>query len=133
MDYLIIQILHFGFASKNFYSEFLALTYSLAYREELFEGIHSHDRPDVEKDLRFYLFKCGLRLDKVLNEKELDDVEFHNHQFRDLKKTYPKGSVVTTKGRLPSSKFAELTFKQILSKKPKDWVSLFKNQSCSTR
>jgi membrane-bound lytic murein transglycosylase D len=124
---------HFGFASKNFYSEFLALTYSLAYREELFEGIHSHDRPDVNQDLRFFMLKCSLRLDKNLDKDALDDVEFHNQQFKDLTKTHPRASIVTTKGQLPSSKFLELNFKQILNKKPKDWESLLKNQSCSTR
>ena len=101
--------------------------------EELFEGIHSHDRPDVNQDLRFYMFKCSLRLDKVLDKDALDDVEFHNQQLKDLTKTHPRASIVTTKGKLPSSKFLELNFKQILSKKPKDWVSLLNNQSCSTR
>ena len=123
---------HFGFASKNFYSEFLALAHTLAYREILFKGLHKNDRSDVDHTLRFYLAKCSLRLDRVLNASQLDDVKFHNHQLLDLNKMIPRGMVITTKAELPSSKFKELTDKQLLKIKPKNWIN-YLNQSCSTR
>ncbi len=124
---------HFGFASKNFYSEFLALTRTLAYREELFEEIHKHDRYNVEDELRFFISKCSMRLDKVLNEKELDDVKFHNTQIKEYSVIYPRGLILSTKETLPKSKFIELPFEKILKIKPKDWSKLLGNQSCSTR
>lgn len=124
---------HFGFASKNFYSEFLALTRTLAYREELFEGIHKHDRYNVDEDLRFFMTKCSLRLDKALNDKQLDDVEFHNTQIRDYKYTYPRGLIVTAKETLPKNKFLELPFEKILKLKPKDWTKILGNQSCISK
>lgn len=124
---------HFGFASKNFYSEFLALTRALAYREELFEEIHKHDRYNVDEDIRFFMSKCSLRLDKALNEKQLDDVKFHNTQIDDYKFTYPRGLIVSSKETLPKSKFHELSFEKILKEKPKDWMKFLGNQSCSTK
>lgn len=124
---------HFGFASKNFYSEFLALAHTLAYRDELFEGIHSHDRPDVDEDLKFYLTKCSLRLPKELNEKMMDDVHFHNHHITDLQHMIPRGFILTTKSTLPKNKFHQVAYKDLLKVKPKDWSSFLNRQSCSTR
>jgi len=124
---------HFGFASKNFYSEFLALAHTLAYREELFEGIHQHDRPDVDQDLNFFMAKCSLKLPQALNENELDDVQFHNHHLSNLKEQLPRGFILTTKGILPKSKFFQVSYKDLLKTKPKDWDNLIKRQSCSTK
>lgn len=124
---------HFGFASKNFYSEFLALVHALAYEEELFAGLHYKDRYNMEEILDFYITKCSMRLDKSLSEKLLDDVKFHNHQLKDLKQFIPKGSIITTKEVLPSGKFLQLKFNQLVNLKPKDWPKLVSNQSCSTK
>lgn len=124
---------HFGFASKNFYSEFLALAHTLAYREELFDDLHKSDRPDVEEELRFYMTKCSLRLPKVLNDNQMDDVHFHNHQIQDLQSQIPRGYILTTKNSLPKSKFHEIPHRELLKVKPKDWSRFLGNQSCSTR
>lgn len=124
---------HFGFASKNFYSEFLALAHTLAYREELFDDLHQSDRPDVEEELRFYMSKCSMRLPKVLSESQMDDIHFHNHQIQDLQTPVPRGYIVTTKTTLPKNKFYEIPHKELLKVKPKDWAKFLRNQSCSTR
>ena len=123
----------FGFASKNFYSEFLALAHTLAYREELFHDLHDHERSDVEEELKFYLTKCSLRLDKSLDEKQLDDVAFHNNQLDSMKIGLSRGSIVTSKSALPSGKFMRLNMNEMVKLKPKSWAALLKNQSCSTR
>ncbi|HXH75108.1 MAG TPA: transglycosylase SLT domain-containing protein [Bacteriovoracaceae bacterium] len=124
---------HFGFASKNFYSEFLALAHTLAYREEIFRSLHQHERNDVDEDLVFYLSKCSLRLDKVLNKEQLDNVDFHNHQLRNTSDSLPKGVIITSKSELPKAKFLKLSFDQIVHAKPIHWDRFLKNQSCSTR
>ncbi len=124
---------HFGFASKNFFSEFLALTRVLAYKEELYDDLHAHDRSDVDDGLRFFLTKCSFRLNKVLEGDILDDVSFHNNQLQDLSREYPRGLIVTAKSSLPKNKFVELTISQMATRKPKDWAVFLKNQSCSTR
>ncbi len=124
---------HFGFASKNFYSEFLALIHTLAYREELFEGLHTSDRPDVDQEIRFFMTKCSLRLPRVLTSNFMDDIHFHNHHIRDLQDLLPRGFILTAKSTLPKNKFLEVAYKDLLKSKPKDWNRFLRNQSCSTK
>lgn len=123
---------HFGFASKNFYSEFLALVHALAYREEIFPGLHDHDRKDVDAPLRFYMLKCSLRLEKVLSDLQFDDVTYHNHHIGDFDKLLPRGLIITTKSSLPTGKFFQISDATLMRKKPKDWIRSLP-QSCSTR
>lgn len=124
---------HFGFASKNFYSEFLALAHTLAYREELFDDLHKSDRKDVDDNLRFYLSKCSMKLNKVLTTNQLDDVYFHNHHTDEDNSDIPKGFILISKSALPKEKFWEIPEKDLLKSKPKDWDKLVRHQSCSTR
>jgi membrane-bound lytic murein transglycosylase D len=124
---------HFGFASKNFYSEFLALAHTLAYREELFSSLHDSDRADVDEELKFFITKCSLKLPKFLNKSQLDDVEFHNHQIRDINLPVGRGYILTTKSRLPKKQFLEIDYQKVLKVKPKDWDQFLKGQSCSTK
>jgi membrane-bound lytic murein transglycosylase D len=124
---------HFGFASKNFYSEFLALVHALAYEEEIFSNIHREDRFNMTNNLDFYLAKCTVKLDKHLSEDQLDDILYHNHNINQTKLSYPRGTIFTSKVTLPSSKFHKLNLAQIVKEKPKDWSKFLKNQSCSTK
>lgn len=124
---------HFGFASKNFYSEFLALAHTLAYKEELFDDLHESDREDVNETLRFFLSKCSMKLEKELSPKLLDDVYFHNHHTSETNGSIPKGFILISKSDLPRNKFFEIPYKNVLKTKPKDWDVLVSNQSCSTR
>ncbi|MES2528350.1 MAG: transglycosylase SLT domain-containing protein [Bdellovibrionota bacterium] len=123
----------FGFASKNFYAEFLALAHVMAYEDDLFPGIHQSEREDAEANLVFAVAKCPMRIDKEVNALQLDEIAFYNDHIRDFKKIYSKGTIITTKARLPASKFYTLDARTVLKKKPKDWVLLVRNQSCSTR
>ncbi len=124
---------HFGFASKNFYGEFLALVHALAYEEELFDELHQHDRYNVEADLKFHLTKCSLRFDKSLSSKQLDDVLFHNHHIVSKELSYPKLTIVTSKEGLPREKFFQLSLNDMKKFKPIEWEKLLGRQSCSTR
>lgn len=124
---------HFGFASKNFYSEFLALAHTLAYRDELFDNLHESDRPDVDKDLIFYLSKCAIELSSALSPSELDDVYFHNHHTSETNSKVPKGFILISKRLLPGNNFFQLANNDVLKIKPKDWPRLLGRQSCSTR
>lgn len=123
----------FGFASKNFYSEFLALAHVLAYRNELYNDLPQLDRNDLDKNLRFYMAKCPIRQHRDLTEDERDDIDFHNHHIPDNKFILPRGFIVSTKGELNKKKFYEVPEKYILKLKPIDWLKLLGRQSCSTR
>jgi membrane-bound lytic murein transglycosylase D len=124
---------HFGFASKNFYSEFLALTRVLAYEEELFDQIHKHDRSDVDDHIRFYLLKCSLIFNKVLGAKSIEDILFHNHHLKDISRPYLRGTIITAKTQLPTNIFFEIRSRDLVEIRPKDWQKKLKNYSCSTR
>ncbi len=124
---------HFGFASKNFYSEFLALVHTLAYQEELFDGLHTHDRKDVNEELRYFMAKCSVKLEKILKAEVLDDIYFHNHQLKKSTHTLPRGYLITSKSLLPSNRFYHVPYKELLRTKPKDWGRFLRGQSCSTR
>ena len=124
---------HFGFASKNFYSEFLALVHALAYEEELFADIHRDDRYNMEDDLHFYLTKCAFKFESILDTSQMDDVLYYNHHINQSKLPYARGTIITVKEKMPEGKFFKLSAKQIVNHKPKDWLKLLKNQSCSTR
>jgi membrane-bound lytic murein transglycosylase D len=123
----------FGFASKNFYAEFLALAHVLSYEDDLFPGIRQSERKDATDNLVFSIAKCPMRIDKEVSEEILDEVLFYNDQLKDVKKIYPKGTLLTTKSRLPAKKFLQVPGDIVLRKKPKDWPLLVRNQSCSTR
>lgn len=123
----------FGFASKNFYAEFLALVHVMAYEDDLFPGIHQSERDDAASNLVFSVTKCSLRLDKELSPKQLSEVAFYNDHIRDLKKTFSKGTLISSKRSLPASKFYALEERTTVTKKPKDWPLLVRHQSCSTR
>lgn len=124
---------HFGFASKNFYTEFLALAHTLAYQDEIFPSLEALDRSDVEDELHFYLAKCSVPLSKTLDSKIMDEIDFHNHHLIGFGKPINRGVVVSSKSELPRSKFLKLDFNQILKAKPIHWEKYLKNQSCSTR
>lgn len=124
---------HFGFASKNFYSEFLALAHTLAYRDEVFNDIHNHDRPDVDEELKFYITKCALNLPKQLSSPLMNDIHFHNHHIMDLQNKVSRGFILTSKSNLDKKWFYSIGYNHLLKIKPKDWDSLLKDQSCSTR
>jgi membrane-bound lytic murein transglycosylase D len=124
---------HFGFASKNFYSEFLALVHTLAYREELFDNLHKSDRRDNDKDLRFYLTKCSLNLGKELSPEQLEDILFHNHHTEESSLRVQKGFILTAKGHLKHSTFYEIPTRELLRSKPKEWSRLVTRYNCSTR
>ena len=124
---------HFGFASKNFYSEFLALVHALAYQEDLFSDLHESDRANVDDELRFFLTKCSLKVSKTLKETELEDVIYHNHHIKKPEESKPRGFILVSKIPLPKSHFFELPMNKVLKLKPKDWERELRNQSCSTR
>lgn len=122
----------FGFASKNFFSEFLALVHVLAYQDELFRDYRSHLRSDITKPLRYYLTRCPMRIDHDLPGELFDEVQFFNHHVDDWKKILPQGLILTTKTPLPSHRFVEVPREVLISVKPKDWKRKIVRQSCST-
>jgi membrane-bound lytic murein transglycosylase D len=124
---------HFGFASKNFYSEFLALVHALAYREKFFHDLHKYDRNDLDIDLKFYLTKCSLKLHQALPPIQLDDIYFHNHHTSEERSSVPKGFILIAKSQLPSDFFYQIPTSELIEKKPKSWSNLVNRLSCKKK
>ena len=132
---------HIGFASKNFYSEFLALVYTLAYSKEIF-GV---DYPIItNKSLRIkngsvkiYLTKCSFKPSwffNVLRKSSPDIIKLNPHLLRKYRKrSYPKGTILFSDIKLNSKRYLEVSDKHIKRIYPKNWKKLVKNQRCSTK
>lgn len=119
---------HFGFASKNFYSEFLALVHALAYREKFYPESSIKDRNDIARDLKFFITKCRVDLLSDLDTYQLDDLTFHNHHTS-LKKL-PRGFIIISKSDLPKDKFHEIHPDDLVKSKPKTWHKFVSRSKC---
>lgn len=119
---------HLGFASKNFYAEFIALVHTIAYRDEIFPAetnIATYD----PKRLHLAIARCPFIPDRI-NSKDWATLNPH---LRKPTKTYPRGTlVVHTDGS--DKRFLKLTTSQLSQVRPIDWQKKWLgNQSCSTR
>ena len=123
---------NWGFAAKNFYAEFLAMVYSLAYKEEIFQT-----DSDLEKNNKvfIYLTKCKLPLLKVLRsmkQTKLNLIKFNNHLNKNIK-YFPRSTVIISDTKLDSRKYLLIKPKEYAIRYPRKYYKLLKNQSCSIK
>jgi membrane-bound lytic murein transglycosylase D len=125
---------NFGFASKNFYSEYLALVHTLAYRDEINEVVREEDEHQDVKDFYIYQAKCTIRLNKdlKLSTQELEKLMGFNHHLNSAKPIH-RATIVTSPFPLSTRHFQIVDLKTITKVKPKDWIKGLKSYSCSTR
>ncbi len=128
---------HIGFASKNFYAEFLALVSTLAYREEIFPLTDTSSFYDPQL-LKIGPSKCAFDLVK-LKKNNLPEVflrfkELNPHLLKD-RATYPRGTIIVTDQKATNHMVLDLNIKEWKSNIPNRWASIYlkKNHSCSTR
>ncbi len=121
---------HIGFASKNFYSEFLALVYSLAYRENFFEK----PKGDPHDKVQIYITKCTQspgwyfrNIKKQDPEARLINLHFKK---RKLKARLRKGQTIFSDVNLNPKKYYKLPDKYITKKYPKNWSKLVSRMRC---
>ena len=119
---------HLGFASKNFYAEFIALVHTIAYRNEIFpaeKDIATHD----PKQLHLAISRCSFIPDRM---KSKNWAKLNPH-LRKPTRTYPRGTLVVSNDT-SDKMFMRLTTAQISQTRPIDWQRKWLvNQSCSTR
>lgn len=124
---------NWGFAAKNFYSEFLALVYTLAYKSEIY------DQKFNEKDglIDIYVAKCRIPLLKLLpniQSTKHNIMALNNHLSRRYKSSsFPKGTVVLSDVKLTERKYLKLDHKYLRKRYPKNLSNYVRNQSCSRR
>lgn len=129
---------HLGFASKNFYAEFLALVYVLSYKDLMFpiEGIDfnspSHNPKLRYKDINVYVSKCGLipkRLYAALKNSSPYLSEINNH-LRYSKGTYPRGTLIFSDIHLTSKRYYKLSQKELRRNFPINYKKRIRKHKC---
>jgi membrane-bound lytic murein transglycosylase D len=125
---------HIGFASKNFYSEFLALTRVLAYKDLIYplKGIKTAVRFSNEADIGVYVTKCSVVPNTFISalSKSSPKIGELNYHFLEKNHKYPRGTLVVSDKVLSSKKYYRVTDKQIRSRFPKNFYKFIKNQKC---
>lgn len=132
---------HVGFASKNFFSEFLALVHALAYKNEIyFDSKIAQYNPDTTidaKNIKAYMTLCSTKPSTFYSlmrktAPHIDKINSHilkrgrNHNFK-------RGLILFSDRPLNKGKYFAIDFKQMRRNYPKNWERLTKNQSCSKR
>ena len=124
---------HLGFASKNFYAEFLALVHTLTYVTDVFPSARAEQ--EVETPL-FAVSKCSFKPVDLIKKFKLNEALFRelNPHIETLKGILPKGTILVHNGFLPTKIFRNISDKETVKYRPIQWSKdLVKNQSCSTR
>lgn len=133
VEHLIDHFNHpnWGFAAKNFYSEFLALVYSLAYKKEIFDN-HFNESDGL---IDIYVTKCNLKLRdllKTISSSKHNLMNVNNHLSRRYN-TYPKGTVFLSDVNLHPRKYLKVDHKEFKKRYPKNFYKLVSGYSCSSR
>lgn len=131
LEHLIHNSEHssFGFASKNFYAEFLALTRVLKFRDQLFPSIQSIDPIN---DLKFYFPKCDINLKRSFSDTETEYLRSLNHQLKKMN-NLPKGTLISIDTDLSPKTYQKISWRDLTKKRPKNWMDIKKRYSCSTK
>jgi membrane-bound lytic murein transglycosylase D len=127
---------HIGFASKNFYAEFLAIAHTLAYKDEIFQA---QTIPPIlsPESLSIGLLKCpinGLSLMKNLGDKSDEFFDLNPHLLKPTSR-YPAGTIVVTNNSLIDSIVRKLSLSEMKLVRPKQWQLKYlkRRYNCSTR
>jgi membrane-bound lytic murein transglycosylase D len=118
-----------GFAVKNYYSEFLALVYTLAYKTEIFKNNLKETRStlNVSQDhIAIYVARKRFRPKNLFNrhKKISPDLRHLNRHIKKYRTLYPKGTIFFSDVELESRNFRKLKLKQLLNRYPKNWHKL---------
>jgi len=125
---------HIGFASKNFYAEFLALVHVLAYKDVIYplEGFEKRTKKFRNDDVHVYLSKCSVVPANFISllKKSSPNIKDINNHFHHTKRKFPRGTLLVSDIKLTSRKYLKLTQKQIKAKFPKNWIKYLKKSKC---
>ena len=138
LDYILANYKHphIGFASKNFYSEFLALVHVLAYKDLIYplKGITPSFKFNDVENLKIYVSKCKLKPKRIFNilKKSSPDIKNLNQHFEHIGDNYPRGSLVISDRILTKRKYHLLNDKTLKSSFPKSYSRTIRNIKCKS-
>jgi membrane-bound lytic murein transglycosylase D len=123
---------HMGFASKNFYSEFLALSHAMAYGDLFYD---SKKLGSNKRKVNVFLTKCKVKI-KEFNRKVrkmTPHTKEMNKHLKSSKYRYNAGTILFSDINLTPKKYLKLSMKQLRRKFPRNYRDYLKGYSCSTK
>lgn len=126
---------HIGFASENFYSEFLALAYTLTYMDYFFKEEYELFNKTRPRIISPYITLCRFRPDHFISilTNSSPMISYYNYHFKSRSLTYNPGQVVFSDIELNKNKYQILDSKLLTQRYPKNWTKYTKLQKCSMR
>lgn len=127
-----------GFASKSFYSSFLALVHVLAYHQWLIEKSTDHRTLQISaKDIYFYVMLCKTSpsfIYDALKKTSPDIEELNTHLSPRYKNTqYPRGTIIVSDRPLTERRYFKVPEQNYTNRYPRNWSRLISRYSCSTK
>lgn len=122
-----------GFASKNFYSEFLALAHVLAYKEIIYplKGLEEQMQ-GLDSTINIYIAKCSIKpsyLFSLLKQKS-PHIEELNQHFLKPKHKFPRGTLIVSDTFLSPKYYFKLSPEQLKSVFPKKYAQYIRQHKC---
>lgn len=137
LDYILENYSHehIGFASKNFFSEFLALTRVLAYKDLIYplKGIADDTSFTDPANIGVYVTKCKVNARRYLkllskNSPKIDELNYH---FKIKNHIYPRGTLVVSDRKLNKKKYYKISDKEFKKRFPKNYYTFIRRQKCN--
>ena len=127
---------YLGFASKNFYSAFLALAHILKYKELFFPL--DHLPPNIKTsalqygDVNIFISKCGFIPQRLYSSlaRLSPRVENINNHLTHPHKIYPRGTLLLADAALPPGAYHKISQKDIRKSFPKNYYKLIRKEKC---
>jgi membrane-bound lytic murein transglycosylase D len=121
---------HHGFASKNFYSEFLALVHVLAYKEIIFDKI-DFDTSSFPS-LNVYSTLCRISPKFIYGRytSSSNNLKGLNTHLLKANRSYPKGTLIVSAQELPSNKYYKLSNTMLRRSWPINLKKYSRNKRC---
>lgn len=123
-----------GFASKNYYAEFLAMARVLAYKDMIFPlaGYKKEGEKIKKENVAVYVTKCSLRPKKFfrLLKKSSPNIFRLNAHFLNPNETFSRGRLVVSDLNLTSRKYKRIKSEDLTKYYPKNLWKLAKNSKC---
>ena len=130
IDFIFNNFKHpqLGFAATNYYTEFLALSYTLPNKHLFF----SPDKNLISyKPIEAYISLCSFRPYKLFKslKKSSPYLNLLNLHLKKIKKNYQKGTIVFSDINLTKKRYIKVP-NHYYKKYPKRWYRLSKNLKC---
>ena len=122
---------HVGFAAKNFYSEYLALVFSIAYQEEFFLNGKIVDKK--KNKISIYSSLCKFIPKNLYKKVKKVNLKSLNKHILRPTATYPRGTLIVSTAALSKKRYKKIDKESYSKYFPKSFKNLIKNYKCSTR